>query len=153
MHVDNSSSRIFLSYRRDDSRWLARDLAERLAPEFGEVFMDVNAIEPGSGVTDSIHRAVGQCSVLLALIGSHWTDAAKVGEGRRLDNPQDWVAREISLALKFGITVIPVLIDEAVMPSAEQLPPDLKTLPDKNAGSCSGQSCVGPDCRRSGRIR
>lgn len=48
-----ASGRIFLSYRRDDTRGVAGRLFDRLAKRFGKanVFIDVVAIEPGRDFT------------------------------------------------------------------------------------------------------
>ena len=71
-------------------------------------------------------EAVSRCEVLLAVIGDRWLDAA-FSEGpqqgkRRLDEPGDYVRIEIEAALARGIPVIPVLVDQATMPSESKLP-------------------------------
>jgi hypothetical protein len=53
--------------------------------------------------------------------------------GRRIDDPQDWVRLEIETALSREVRVIPVLVDEAKMPSACELPPSLQSLAGKQA--------------------
>jgi WD40 repeat protein len=73
-------SRIFISYRRDDTGGYAGRLYDRLVDHFGQehVFMDIDTIEPGLDFVEVIEHAVGQCDVLLALIGRQWltiTDA------------------------------------------------------------------------------
>lgn len=63
--------RIFISYRRDDSRHLAGRIYDRLAPHFGEeaIFMDVEAIDGGVDFVKVLQDAVQECDVLIALIG------------------------------------------------------------------------------------
>jgi len=63
--------RIFISYRRSDTRHLAGRLSDRLEEQFpgAHVFMDVDAIEPGADFAASIQEAVTQCDVLIAMIG------------------------------------------------------------------------------------
>ena len=71
---------------------------------------------------------------MLALIGPGWignTDP-KTGQ-RRLDNPEDFVRIEISAALSRSITVVPVLLEGAPMPKADQLPENLRTLVGRQA--------------------
>jgi hypothetical protein len=75
---------IFISYRRQESSHLAGRLSDRLADRFGEgqVFIDVDAIEPGMDFAEAISRAVTVCQVLLAIIGPTWltaTDQRAVG--------------------------------------------------------------------------
>lgn len=122
--------KIFLSYRRDDSAGYAGRVAERLFQAFGHasVFRDVDDIKPGVDFTEEIGRAVGNCDVLIALIGPRWLNAADSTGRRRLDNPQDYVRIEIGSALERKIRVIPVLVQNADMPGAESLPEPLKPL-------------------------
>ena len=48
---------------------------------------------------------------------------------RRLDEPGDYVRREIASALQRNdVRVIPLLVSDATMPRAEDLPDDLKAL-------------------------
>jgi hypothetical protein len=49
--------------------------------------------------------------VLIAVIGKRWLISLTEQGGRRLDNPDDLVRLEIATALKYGIQVIPVLVD------------------------------------------
>ena len=80
---------VFVSYRRDDTRQVARHLTDKLAEHFGTVFMDVGAIQPGRVFADVIEGAVNACDVLLALIGTQWVTAVDEHGGRRLDDPND----------------------------------------------------------------
>ena len=65
------SPKIFLSYRRDDTGYLAGWLHERLVERFGagNVFIDVRSVEPGVDFGDSIEHAVAASDVMIALIG------------------------------------------------------------------------------------
>lgn len=47
---------------------------------------------------------------------------------RRLDNPADFVRIEVQSALDKGIPVIPVLVQQAKMPTEVELPEVLKAL-------------------------
>ncbi len=72
--------------------------------------------------------------MLLAVIGPNWLSAgAGSPDGRRLDNPRDFVRLEIASALKRGILVAPILLDGVAMPREDQLPADLKPLARRNA--------------------
>src|SRR5690348_16461155 len=92
---------IFLSYRRQESSQLAGRLYDRLADQFGEgqVFIDVDTIEPGVDFAEEVSRAVAACKVLLAIIGPGWLTAADKHGRRRLDDPDDIVRLEIEAAL------------------------------------------------------
>lgn len=125
---------IFISYRRDDSEGHAGRLAEDLAERFGPdaVFFDVSTIAPGEDFRRAIDDNVARCSVLLAVIGPRWLDAA-AGGARRLDDPGDFVRLEIGAALRRRIAVVPVLVQGAKMAPATALPADLSDLAYRNA--------------------
>jgi TIR domain len=131
---DPQSLRIFICYRREDSAANAGRIADALVERFGRnsVFMDVDTIEPGVDFNDEIARAIGQCDVLIALIGPRWLESANA-RGRRLDDPQDFVRVEIGHALDRNIRVIPTLVGGAEMPEADELPDDLVKLAKRNA--------------------
>lgn len=126
--------KVFISYRRDDAAGYARaiyeELTERLPPD--AVFMDVDAIEPGLPFDEVIRNAVGQCKVLLVLIGARWL--AHGADGRsRLEDERDFVRLEIAAALARKIRVIPVLLDGTPMPKEAELPEALHGLVWRNA--------------------
>jgi TonB family protein len=125
---------IFVSYRRSDSQGEAGRLFDDLVKHFGEdsVFMDVAAIEAGRDFRKAIEEGVTQCGVLLVVIGLEWLSAKDERGVLRLSDPSDFVRIETASALKRDIPVIPVLVRGAKMPSAEQLPDDLKDLAFRN---------------------
>ena len=126
---------IFISYRRQETSHLAGRLHDRLADRFGEsqVFIDVDAIEPGVDFAEEISRAVTACTVLLAIIGPAWVTVTDERGGRWLDAPDDIVRLEIEAALARGVRVIPILVEGAVMPTRDDLPESLADLARRNA--------------------
>ena len=95
--------------------------------------MDVAGIEPGKDFRTSIDENVAQCGVLLAVIGRQWLTIADSAGARRLDSPNDFVRLEIASALARNIPVIPVLVQNAAMPTAQALPQPLQDLAYRNA--------------------
>jgi len=126
---------IFISYRRDDAAGYAGRLYDRLAAHFGAeaVFMDVEGIEPGTDFVNAIEGAVASCKVLIVLIGREWLTATDASGRRRLDDPHDFVRLETGAALKRDIRVVPVLVDNAVMPEHQDLPEELQLLVRRQA--------------------
>jgi hypothetical protein len=126
---------IFISYRRDDSEGEAGRLFDDLTRGFGNdaVFMDVSGIDPGIDFRKAIDDNVACCGVLLAIIGPTWATITGENGARRLDNENDYVRLEIASALKRNIAVIPVLVHDARMPHADQLPDNLKDLAYRNS--------------------
>ncbi len=130
-----SPGRVFISYRRQETAWPARQLYELLVSRFGSesVFKDVDSIEPGDDFVEKITEAVTSCDVLLALIGPQWLDLKDEIGGRRLDNEADFVRLELTAALSRGVRVVPILVDGARMPQSSELPEELASLGRRQA--------------------
>jgi TIR domain len=126
---------IFISYRRDDAAGHAGRLYDQLQEDLvGEhIFMDVDAIEPGVDFVQRIEAAVASADVFLAVVGRSWVTVTDEEGRRRLDDPNDYVRREVGTALGREMTVIPVLVGGAAMPKAGQLPDELVPLTRRNA--------------------
>lgn len=127
---------IFISYRREDSIATTGRLRDKLVQVFGRnrVFVDVDDIPAGGNFVKILEGQVKSCRVLLAMIGPGWLNSKDAKGRRRLDKPEDFVALELQAALNTrDITVIPVLIDGAKMPSASDLPKQLQRLTRRNA--------------------
>lgn len=130
---------IFVSYRRDDSRWSAGRINDHLVAAFGSerIFFDTLTMEPGADFHEVIGSSVGECRVLLAVIGPGWL---KTLEERATSNG-DFVCVEIAEALRRGVRVVPLLIDGAAPPTEDMLPPDLKPLARRHAITITPERC------------
>ncbi len=133
--ASEATGRIFISYRRQDSAYPAGWLYDRLAARFGpeQIFKDIDSIELGDDFVDTITNAVGSCDILLALIGQEWLDIAGSDGTRRLDDPDDFVRLEIEAALERKVLLIPILVDGALMPRGDELPPSIAALVRRHA--------------------
>jgi pterin-4a-carbinolamine dehydratase len=121
---------IFLSYRRTDTApqaiALKLELESRL--QAAQVFLDLNSMQGGETWPARIEEAVETSEVVIALIGPAW--AAEGNGVRRIDDPADWVRRELDLALrKEKKSLIPVLVDGASLPA--NLAPPLNDLANR----------------------
>jgi hypothetical protein len=129
-------AQVFISYRRDDSAGYAGRLHESLERRLGSdhVFRDVDTLEPGQDFVDAINRRLGECQVLLAIIGREWLDARDATGRRRLDQENDYVRLEISAALnRSQLLVVPVLVEGMTMPNAQDIPASLRPLTRRHA--------------------
>jgi hypothetical protein len=128
-------SRIFVSYRRDDTAYPSGWLFDKLAQHFGrdQVFKDIDSIQLGDDFVEVITAAVAQCDVLLALIGPRWLTIIDEDGRRRLDNPNDFVRLEIEAAITRQVLLIPVLVEGARMPREDELPPSMAKLARRQA--------------------
>jgi uncharacterized membrane protein YhaH (DUF805 family) len=129
------TGRIFISYRRGDDQAAAGRLYDRLLQHFDheQLFMDVDAIEPGVDFVKSLDEQVAACIAFIAVIGPRWLNARNNDGSPRLESPTDYVRVEIESALKRDIRVIPALVDGASMPRSSDLPPSLQALARRNA--------------------
>jgi len=113
--------KIFVSYRRDDSRALAvAGLVAQLRGHLGEdrVFID-NDLPPGERYPDELRAELDASDVVVAVIHHRWaTDFAA-------DRPTDWVRYELSTALRQGKAVFPVLLQGAPQPRRGDVPADV----------------------------
>lgn len=130
-----SAGRIFINYRRQETGYPAGWLYDRLSDHFGEgqIFKDVDSIQPGDDFAAAVMAAVGSCDVLLALIGRQWLAVTDESGKRRLDNPDDFVRLEIETALARQVRIVPILVDGATMPHADDLPSSLRELVRRQA--------------------
>jgi TIR domain len=69
------SGQIFISYRREESRWSAGRLYDRLGARFDrkQIFIDIDGIRPGADFVKTIEKKVGECDVLVGVIGERWS--------------------------------------------------------------------------------
>ncbi len=123
-------SGIFISYRRSDSPDATGRIYDRLVGAFGreQVFKDVDSIPLGRDFRGHLNDIVGNCGVMLAIVGPHWTQARNSAGQRRLEDADDFVRIELETALARDIPVVPVLVGHAQLPVASELPASLASL-------------------------
>jgi hypothetical protein len=127
-------NKIFISYRRGESIDIAGRIYDRLIGAFprNSVFKDVDNIPLGVDFREILKKELELCSVLLAIVGKNWLTLQDSSGRRRLDNPSDFVRLEIETALSLNIPVIPVLVQDATIPSEDALPESLRPLVYRN---------------------
>jgi hypothetical protein len=132
---------VFISYRRRDTDGHAGRLAEELRERYGEekVFIDVDSIGGGVDFEQRIEQALDASDVAFVLIGDEWL-GRREGAPARIQEPGDWVRREVATVLRRAdVTVVPVLVEGAPLPTADELPPDLDRLPRLQASELSAR--------------
>lgn len=128
---------IFISYRRNDSLEVATHLKNKLSERFGdhEVFLDMESIRSGEDWDATIRSQVASCKVLIVLIGNNW-------QSQRLQDNSDYVRLEIKVALDNGAFIIPLLVNNAIMPMPDNLPQDILPLLKHQASIYSTETQV-----------
>jgi hypothetical protein len=132
----SKSGKIFLSYRRGDSRWPTLCVYNLLAQTFPRerLFMDVEGhIKPGDDFVEVLEEQVSACEAMVAVIGPQWLALAGEDGRPRVHDPRDFVHIEIAIALRRKIRLIPALVDGAHMPGESELPEPLKGLARRQA--------------------
>lgn len=126
--------RIFISYRRDDSKHSAGRLADALGdvPHIKSAFLDIDDIAAGDSFPERLEASLGQADVCLVLMGDKWIGPVDDGEPR-ITRPGDFVRMEVAKALASDMRVIPLILDDAPMPDRETLPEDVQPLLERNA--------------------
>jgi hypothetical protein len=126
---------VFISYRRSESSSEAGRLFDYLEQELGpeNVFKDVDSISGGADFREAINDFLARAELVLVLIGRDWANIQDETGARRLDSPKDFVRMEVSAALAAGSRVIPLLLNDADMPSSSELPEELQALTYRNA--------------------
>jgi hypothetical protein len=107
---------MFISYRVKDTgsiaTWLFKELAEAYGRE--HVFLDHERLEGGAPWPERLEEEARRASVMLVLVGEGWLRAQDPETGeRRLDQPGDWVRKEIETALSARSLVVPLLVEDA----------------------------------------
>ncbi len=116
---------VFVSYRRQAeglALGLLRELKDTPQAKKWAFFIDQLTIPPGAEWERYISDHLTSSWVMLLVISPGWN------EGARLGDPTNFVRREIELAREHGVPVIPVLLEGATLPSAEELPESLRWL-------------------------
>lgn len=123
--------KLFISYRRADNAYAARQIHASLSEHFDNdnVIFDVESIPIGEDFRAFLNEQVSQCDVLLAIIGKEWLKILN----ERSNDLKDFVRIEIETALSRDIPVLPVLVDNALMPGETDLPQSIVELASINA--------------------
>ncbi len=114
--------RVFLSYRRKDSKDATGRLYRALSETFGDeaVFMDTVDDRPAEDFAQLIRKEIPKSDWMVVMIGRHWAVDA---DGTKRMSDGDYVRMEVALAIREKVPLVPVLIDGADMPG--NLPADI----------------------------
>jgi hypothetical protein len=124
--------KVFICYRRDDTRPTAGRIHDSLASELGsdiEIFRDVKGIPYGETFVSVVEKAVEESNIFLVLIGSKWLEEF---ENRRNEAVDDPVHFEIAAAIRRKVPIIPILVDGARLPRSKELPKEIASLSSYN---------------------
>ena len=129
--------KIFISYRRADSKYVVDRIRDRLiaAYDADAVFRDIESIPLGQNFSDVLDEATSTCNVMLVVIGPQWAGITDSQGNKRLFDPNDFTQIEVETGLTHKeILVIPVLVMNATMPASHDIPESLRGF-----GFCDSQ--------------
>jgi hypothetical protein len=113
-----------------------------------EIFFDVDTIPIGTNFRDYIRGAIQSSAIVLAVIGQNWISRSRF---RRLllgMGGEDFVLTEIELAFEVGVPILPILIDDTLMPPTARIPAPIRPLADLNAATVRAGRDFATDIRR-----
>ena len=116
-------SRVFVSYRHEDTEADAGRLYDTLAAELGPeaLYKDVENIAIGRSWKRAVREALADSAAVLLVIGPDW----------RLS---DAIEFELQLALASDVPVVPILVRKAdLIEATEGLPPPLSEISERRA--------------------
>jgi hypothetical protein len=134
--LQREATKLFISYRRADSRHIAGRIYDRLTQEFepDKVFFDVDRIPIGVDFREYIVSAIEESAVVLAVIGPSWVNKEWTSTLRLFGSHEpDFVRVELEEALRANAKIMPITIDDTQVPNARLLPESLKDLAYLNA--------------------
>ena len=127
--------KIFISYRRADSKYVVDRIRDRLITAYDEdaIFRDIESIPLGTNFSDVLKQATKGCNVMLVVIGPQWASVTDAQGNKRLYDPKDFTRIEVETALAHEeILTIPVLVMNAAMPVPQEIPESLGNLLFRN---------------------
>jgi hypothetical protein len=143
--------KIFISYRRADSKYVVDRIRDRLIAAYDEdaVFRDIESIPPGQNFSNVLKEATTTCDVMLVVMGTQWAGITDDQGNKRLFESGDYTRLEVEAGLTNPkILVIPVLVMGAKMPSVEEIPNTLVDLRFRNAISVRPDPDFASDMQR-----
>jgi hypothetical protein len=116
---------VFINYRRTDEK-AAADIDTELTGQLGvgAVFRDVS-MRAGTEFPQELVDRATRSAVMLSIVGEKWDDTHGL---RLLHDPDDWVHREIAMALDHGVQVVPILVGARPQLVANDLPHDIRGI-------------------------
>lgn len=122
MLFKKESYKVFISYERQDAAGWAGSIYQQLKGYYGSgvVFKDEEETRTGTDWQPRLLRLISECDAFIVIIGHDWGDARMIG---KLNDPTNWVYKEIDAAVDEKKPIFPVVIEGASVPTAR--------IPDK----------------------
>ncbi len=120
--MENVKCDVFISYRRVDGRDVARTVQQALlARGYKDIFFDYTSLRDGL-FNEQIIEAIKLCKDFILILSPE--------SMVRCSQKDDWVARELRLAINAGCKIIPMNVNGLFQKFPEDFPEDLSILKD-----------------------
>lgn len=117
-------SKIFISYRREDTEQVAARLGTRLKDDLRleNVFLDTQDIWAGERWREVLDQRLRQADAVVVLVGHRWAGP----DGQRILDAEDVVRWEVRRAIDLACELVPVMVDGARWPA--RVPDDIAEI-------------------------
>jgi hypothetical protein len=130
---------VFVSYRRATAAPYAGRLVDDLREHGVPVFQDFDSTIPGAPYAEVIDEAIEASGSFVAIIDRGWMGERRWPQRRRIDEPGDWVLREVAAAIAIDVRIVPVLVGDTEMPGADELPRKIRDVAARHAIELTNQ--------------
>jgi len=114
---------IFISYRRENSEFIAQLIYDKLTNDGYSVFLDVKTLASGK-FDDALLNRIENCNDFLLILSKGSLD--------RCQNEDDWLKTEIENAIKLGKNIIPIMTEDFIE-FPKNIPSEIKEISHFNA--------------------
>jgi hypothetical protein len=127
--------KIFISYRRSDTEHIAGRMFDTLNNLYGpdNIFFDTATIPSAVEFYTKIQAAISESAVVLAVIGNDWVRYPPRFLGLFRSKKEDYVLRELQIAIGLMVPIIPILVGNTEMPKESSLPTAIRPIAKLNA--------------------
>lgn len=111
------SYKVFISYERLDAGFAAGFIYRELMGYYdsGVVFRDVEETRTGTDWQPRLLRLISDCDAFVVIIGHDWNGPRMI---EKLNDPTNWVHKEIVAAVDAEKQIFPVVLERASVPTA-----------------------------------
>ncbi len=114
---------VFISYRRTASWALANLIRDDLQRHQVDVWMDVDRLRGGEFELRILNEIANR---------SHFVVVLQPGSFHGINDPEDWLRREIACAIRHHRSIVPIVADGFTFDAIPLLPPDVAPVADFN---------------------
>lgn len=118
---------IFISYRRSDGFAIAETFKLALANQGYNVFFDKSNLQSGKAFPKRIEDAVKQSNEFIAIVTEDYFGEINYKGELKISDDDDWVRKELEVAIKEGKNIFPVLVD-CDIPRKDTLPASINRV-------------------------